>query len=195
MKNETELLQLIESSILKPPYIVVDHKNFLTDDLINIIESIAKIKHIVVFSDPMFITTSNPNMRIIHSDVEYVNDTMSWKDIYCGLNFELNPSTNIFQWYDTSNSLKLPPNIPQNEIMSKLSGCHYGERMKHGIRDFKKLDETIVDNNTITLVRTDTPHLTIYDSVSRRCGISVRIDESNISSWDQVLELFKPLYN
>lgn len=83
-------------------------------------------------------------------------------------------------------------NLDEATKFKTLHGIHYVRRGHFGIPDGAiKLDETVIDG--ATLVRTDVPHMTAYDSqLHRRISVSVRFDESQFDSWNQVVEQLKP---
>lgn len=185
-------------------FAALDAREHITDEVNDILISVGiKPKSFVIFC-----TGDNSSIlqrRIIHSDIFWDDATRSWRDVHCGINWELG-GTNLFSWYDMSKLPQLYPEVvadaqgqraPHPMYGGKstvLNGLHFGLfRNRTGIPTTAvKIDETYID--APTLVRTSVPHLTMYNHNRKRYGISLRIDESNINSWEDALELFKPLY-
>lgn len=133
--------------------------------------------------------------RLIHTDIRLGADGW-WKKIIFGLNWEIENSTNEFSWWDMTGLTEIYPFEEQPEGFSKykiLNGIHFIERAKFGIPEgATQLDSTMIDG--ATLVRTNVPHLTVYKSNAyKRLGISIRFDERDFRSWDDVVERFRPL--
>lgn len=179
---------------------IYDPAGQLTEELEEILASIGvTVTHIVLFcSGRSFSFKEN---RIIHSDLTWDNDSKSWKDIHCGINWELG-GTNTFSWWDMSQIKPVYPLAPYkgfgpmgpiiNETSATLNGIHYENRLKHGIhKDAVQLDEVNIE--CPTLVRTSTPHQVVFRSDGLRVGVSLRIDESGLASWEDCLAKFKPL--
>jgi hypothetical protein len=182
---------------------VLSIDQYITEELRDILQQHnIQLKHLIVFCAGNNVAAANK--RIIHSDIYWDQASRSWKDIHCGINWELDGS-NLFSWWDMQALTKQYPMMTRtlaglephsmygtdrNHI---LNGLHYGNKraMKGAPAGAVQLDQTYIDGPT--LVRTDVPHMTVYNSPRRRFGISLRIDESNVNSWDEVLELFKPL--
>lgn len=133
--------------------------------------------------------------RLIHTDVRLGADGF-WRKIIFGLNWEIENSSNEFSWWDMTGLTEIYPFEEQPQGFSKykiLNGIHFIDRAKFGVpAEAKQLESTMIDG--ATLVRTDVPHMTLYKSNTyKRLGISIRFDESDLSSWDDVLERFRPL--
>lgn len=127
--------------------------------------------------------------RVIHTDVSK-DETGKWKKLLFGINWEINSSHNDFVWWDTSACEELWPE--DDALRPLLNGIHYGKRRTPGIpENAVKAAQTTIDGPT--LVRTDVPHITVYhNETENRLGISVRFDESEFETWDQVLEKLRP---
>jgi hypothetical protein len=83
--------------------------------------------------------------------------------------------------------------VPQD--LDYLNGIHYGKRMQLGIPDKAiKIAETLIDGPT--MVRTNMPHMTLYNGHSdlQRIGVSVRFAEAGINSWEDALEFTNKLH-
>lgn len=138
--------------------------------------------------------------RVIHKDQYWDYQNKEWKSYHCGINWELR-ATNLFSWWNMDALPAMPPKPPYKSInghvvidteLAKLHGVHYRKRLGMGIpAGAIKLDETYIDGPT--LVRTDVPHLTVFDDTSIRVGVSLRIDETELNSWDKIVERFTPV--
>ena len=149
---------------------------------------------------PRFVTlfgrndqTSALEDRLIHTDLS-MNPDGSWRKCLFGINWELEGSHNVFSWYNMDRVKAIWPTeeLSKNSKYKLLNGIHYVTRGNMGIPDDAvKLDETVIDGPT--LVRTDVPHLTLYESTTyKRLGISVRFDETAFKDWTDVVAVFSP---
>lgn len=131
--------------------------------------------------------------RLIHADVA-MTAAGSWKKLLFGINWEIEDCHNVFSWYDMTKIRECWPDeeLSEHSKYKILNGIHYVHRGHMGVPlGAVKLDETVIDGPT--LVRTEVPHLTLYKSNTHtRLGISVRFDESDFGSWQDVLDKFKP---
>jgi len=198
---------IIDWSALKsklPRNVVMSNKNFagsfslldinkhLTTEVLDTLGHAGiTVTHLVVFSNGK--SRTNDVERMIHSDVKWDREDNSWKSIHCGINWELE-GTNLWKWWDmTAYPAVYPtgPMTPENHI---LHGIHYERRGRSGVHPNARLIEQAYIPGP-SLVRTDVPHSTIFgkEGYTPRAGISLRIDETNISSWEDAVELFKPL--
>lgn len=127
--------------------------------------------------------------RLIHTDLAMTADG-TWRKMLFGINWEIEDSHNEFSWWDMSKIKEAWPDeeLSEHSKYKLLNGIHYIARGHMGVpEEAVQLDATIID--CPTLVRTDTPHLTIYKSPThKRLGISVRFDESNFNTWDDVVK-------
>ena len=174
---------------------VYKSQGLLTPEIEETFDSIGiKISHIVLFCNRR--SFSNEKNRIIHSDLTWDYKNGAWKNFHCGINWEMIGSTNLFSWWDMSKHKAIYPQKPdEDEIANNkfiLHGINFDRKLQQGIHEHAvKLDEVIIDRPT--LVRTDVPHMTVFKSIGVRVGISLRIDESQLNSWDEIVEKFKPL--
>lgn len=182
---------------------VLSIDRYITDELRDILQQHGiQLKHLIVFCAGNNVTREDK--RIVHSDIYWDEASKRWKDIHCGINWELDGS-NLFSWWDMQALPKkyplmtrtiaglVPHFIYGTDRNHVLNGLHYGDKraLKGVPAEAVQLDQTYIDGPT--LVRTDVPHMTVYTSPRRRFGVSLRIDESSIGSWDDVLKLFNPL--
>jgi hypothetical protein len=148
-----------------------------------------------------------PENRWVHTDITSVQDprtmcsleNIQWRICSFGINFEIFDNENTFYWYEnTDNSKALMPVIDEKTSLRSawLSGIHYGEkRSVGGVPDYLKHIATTTIRGKPTLIRTDTPHRTLFSlapGVPYRVGLSVRFYEN--WTWNEALEIFKPLY-
>jgi hypothetical protein len=186
---------------LTSQHTIYDPAGRLTDELTDILDSIGvKVTHIVLFCSSRAVSFNQT--RMIHSDLTWDKTAKTWKDIHCGINWELCGGTNLFSWWDMSKTKSVYPLPPYtgmdangpiiNHNAATLNGIHYNNRMTLGIhKEAVKLDEVNIDGPI--LVRTDVPHHTVFYSDKVRVGVSLRIDETDLQSWDQIVDKFKPL--
>jgi hypothetical protein len=148
--------------------------------------------------------TVSSGKTLVHTDITLVDN--KWVKIPCGINWEITDSKASWRWLDVKNSQEFYPEQDSGyyEYPRGLNGSiHYNQRYKSYSRDlypdpyFDTYDvlETLTVNPTqCYLVRTEVPHSIEFESQkSNRIGISVRFDTSQISSWDQAVEIFKPI--
>lgn len=161
--------------------------------------------------------------RLIHRDI-YKNANNEWDKIYCGLNWEMFNDSTWSWWDMSAIPEVPPIEGEENEKFQTerlakglqkrwfngvhytreeeilwFNGVHYShanERLELGIHDGAvKLHEDYVLQQAPTLVRTDIPHLVMFHPRAKfRYNVSVRVDEKDIGSWEDALELFRPLY-
>ena len=188
----------------KLPYqhTIYDSAGLLTDELTSILDRIGvKVTHVVLFCSSRAVSFNQT--RMIHSDLTWDEKSKAWKDIHCGINWELCGGTNLFSWWDMSKTKSVYPLPPYtgmdsngpiiNPTSATLNGIHYNNRLTMGIhKEAVKLDEVNIDGPI--LVRTDIPHHTVFASAKVRVGVSLRIDESELNSWDKIVEQFAPVY-
>lgn len=175
---------------ISPPYEILEPDQILTEDIVELFRSIGlSAKYVVLFSNNN--SRVSLDHRVIHTDVTLGPDG-KWKKIIAGLNFELDEeSTNEFIWLDMSAYREVLPDVLIDRKFQLLNGIHYIERSARGIpAALLAVNSTIIDK-TPTLVRTDVPHITKYDSYYPRVGVSIRFDETNVSSWDDIADRFE----
>ena len=163
---------------------------------------------IVIFTWPT--GTNTMDTRAIHRDIT-LDQYGRWQSLRFALNWEINPYTvTEWIWFDMS---ALPEVFPASgtrpSYLQKLSGLHYGTRMKRGI----PAEAVVLERTKFTgpnLVRVDIPHNTAYETIfpmdgqertsslesdswlqGKRAGCSIRFDESNWHSWEECLAAFK----
>lgn len=180
---------------------IYDPEGLLTDELVNILDSIGvKVTHVVLFCSGRGL--SFKETRLIHSDLTWDEERKSWIDFHCGINWELS-GINTFSWWDMSKTkpvYPLPPYSGMNENgpiinteLAILNGVHFDNRLQMGIhKNAVMLEEVCMDGPM--LVRTDVPHQTVFTSGKVRVGVSLRIDETELNSWDKIVKQFAPVY-
>ena len=170
-------------------YEVYDAKDVLTDEILETFTDLELEPTIVViFSDND--ESKGEKDRLIHTDIFKTNS--GWKIMKFGINWELGDSTTLFSWWNMKTLKEVYPDdtkvLPSK--FYKLSGIHYINRRQLGIpAEADKLAETYIEGPT--LVRTDIPHMTVYSGTEIRRGMSVRFNETSISSWDDIVEKLK----
>lgn len=170
-------------------YDLVEPGEVLTDEIMDIFSDLKlKPKFVSLFGSMIMQRTSTLETRMIHTDIQQLPN-LTWKKMLFGINWEIGDAENIFSWYDMS---KLPEVYPGVVVPSKfktLGGIHYIKRFNNGVPEGAvKLDETTLTYDTgPTLVRTNVAHLTVYKSkLLPRVGVSVRFDESDFDTWEDV---------
>jgi hypothetical protein len=170
-------------------YEVYDAKDVLTDEILETFKDLELEPTIVViFSDND--ESKGEKDRLIHTDI--FKTKSGWKIMKFGINWELGDSTTLFSWWDMKTLQEVYPDDTKLFPFKfyKLSGIHYVNRRQLGIpEEAEKLAETYIEGPT--LVRTDIPHMTVYSGSGIRRGMSIRFNETNISSWDDVVEKLK----
>jgi hypothetical protein len=171
-------------------YDLIDPVEILSDEILGIFESMKlQPKFVTIFGRGDKV--SSLANRLVHTDLT-MNTDGTWRKMLFGVNWEIAPDCyNEFSWWDMTRIPEAWPNeeLSENSKFKHLNGIHYGStRGQMGIPDGAiKLDQTVIDGPT--LVRTEIPHLTVYNSPTyRRLGLSVRFDESNFNSWDDVVK-------
>ena len=188
----------------QPRFISKNHKNFdphglLSDEIEAVADQVGiKFTNIVCFCSGR--SKSFNETRLIHSDVYWDYENKAWKNYKCGINWELRAS-NLFSWWDMNAVMAVPPLAPYITVdgepvvdhdLAKLHSVHYKKRLSLGIpKEAVKLDETYITGPT--LVRTEVPHHTVFDDTDIRVGVSLRIDETELNSWDKIVERFAPV--
>ena len=196
----------VRAEFLTPRFMTKNHKNLdpaglLSDELEAIAKELdIKFTNIVCFCSGR--AKSFQETRVIHSDVYWDYENNAWKSYRSGINWELRAS-NLFSWWNMDELVTVMPAHPYirheghitiDDDLAKLHGIHYGKRVNLGVpKNAVKLDETYITGPT--LVRTDIPHQTVFDDTDIRVGISLRIDETVLDSWDKIVERFSPVIN
>jgi hypothetical protein len=141
----------------------------------------------------MFCANSNhasQEQRVLHTDIAKING--AWEKLYCGVNYELNGSSNRFSWWGTTLTESYPP-LSWTKINPKLMGIHYNERNQRGIDPETTHLIEEVEITVPTLVRTDIPHMVTFNSPHRiRKALSIRFKE-NWNTWEEAVKSFLPL--
>lgn len=149
--------------------------------------------------------TTPLTQRVIHSDLVTKEDPRlvktlhgaEWRPATFGINFEITGATNDFYWYKLPEDCQpVPPVIKDDTPLwwAWLHGQHYGGRGAAGIPEGAvELARTTVTTHP-TLVRADIPHATSFTCPpgQRRISCSIRYYEN--WTWEQALEIFKPLF-
>jgi len=168
-------------------YDLVKPRDVLTDEIMDIFSDL-KLKPTFVSLFGACNRTSSLSNRMIHTDIQQQSD-LTWKKMLFGINWEIGDAENIFSWYDMSKLTECYPEVLVTSKFKTLSGIHYGKRFNLGIPDDAvKLDDTLITFDTgPTLVRTNVAHMTVYKSKQLlRVGVSVRFDESDFDTWEDV---------
>lgn len=193
-RNEMNILMLLGGRRILG-FGVFDPRRYIKSSVLDAIEQLGvRVKDLIVFNNNRNPDSTAIEKRALHKDISWNSATESWQQVYCGINWEISAgSKNLFSWYDTSMLMDVPPpRGPYGPISAALDGIHVVYRGYNGVPfNAVKLDETYIDMPT--LVRTDVAHITVYGGDKNRYAISLRIDETDIHSWQQVEELFLPL--
>jgi hypothetical protein len=144
------------------------------------------IEFIVIFS-------KNPGyIGAIHRDVYYNETEDCWKDLFCGINFNLDQSTSILSWYNVTAKEILPPK--KHKSLLRVEGVHYGVRAN---KDFKDRTEyVLIDKHYTTsmpvLVKTNIPHAVENPGPTYRFGVSIRFQGN--PTFEECVEKLKNYY-
>jgi hypothetical protein len=192
----------VRAEFASPRFVNKNHKNIdphglLSDELEALAKALdIKFTNIVCFCNGR--AKSFNETRLVHSDVYWDYQHNTWKNYKCGINWELRAS-NLFTWWNMDAVVAVPPLSPYTTVddevvidhdLAKLHSVHYKKRLSLGIpKEAIKLDETYITGPT--LVRTEVPHHTIFDDTDIRVGISLRIDETELNSWDKIVKQFE----
>lgn len=201
VKNPEELT----TRILTGGYNLTKPRDVLTDEVMDIFHQHGlKPSFVALFGRND--KSGQVESRMIHADLQASKpitaeslqnpELLGWKKLLFGINWEILGSSNTFSWWDMSAVKECWPNEPMTAAGIKftyLNGIHYGRRGQLGIPEGAiKIEET--DITGPTLVRTEIPHMTLFHNPNvNRVGISVRFDERQFNSWNDVTEFFKPL--
>jgi hypothetical protein len=180
LKNQQDTYQTIHYDI----------DQFLSQELLSVLHSINLTpKFFIHFGQPSDLT----HTTCLHSDIIRIDN--NWVPVPAGIMWDLTPGTSDFKWYDTSALTTVPPPEHLVAYMPTFNGHHYGSRHGEDVSQCKLLDHLVVKRNTPYLVKTDTPHQVTYISdVPMRISINIRFDVNDISTWQQALEKFQPLF-
>lgn len=177
---------------INAPYDVLSPEETLSDEMLTTFQDMKlEPKNVVLFGRNN--KSSTLESRVLHSDLALSADGF-WRTLLFGINWEVTGSENVFSWWDCQDIKQAWPNelLEEDSRFKKLNGIHFIQRGYGGIPPgATKIDETVIDGPT--LVRTDVPHMTMYRSaVHNRLGVSVRFNESQFASWNQIVEYFTP---
>jgi hypothetical protein len=193
-QERTKNTELLEKWVPTPPvdFGFMEPELVLSAQLLDRFKSIgASVRTVVLFGQrPGSVPVKE--QRLIHSDV--VNDTGSqWEKITCGINWEFYAYTvTKFHWWDTGSLTEVWPD-GLSDYYNKLNSIQYGHRLKRGTDGARLLDTAEITHATPTLVRTDIPHSTEWNTVTEpRLNISVRFSET-WHSWEEAVRFFRPL--
>ena len=146
---------------------------------------------------------SSHDKRVLHSDLTRIdplpwkeNDDPTkkvWKNIICGINWEITGSITEFTFWDTEKLEKFFPVRQGLDLKyDYLNSIHYIKRGNFGVPDQAvKLDQINISSKPV-LIRTEIPHITTYSGPNIRIGASLRFKET-WDTWDQALEIFAPI--
>jgi hypothetical protein len=159
------------------------------------------LKKIPLEEDYVAVFTNNNketsiDKRMIHSDIKLGEDNR-WKEIICGIHYELLDSESEFLWYDMK---QVPEILPLSEKdntrelkFKRLNGIHFDKRGSFGVPKTCELLESVKIEGPL-LVRTNVPHTVLYKNPNRnRYSFSLRFKET-YNSWEEALEIFKPFF-
>ena len=187
----------VSSTFITGGYNIVKPHKVLTDEVMDIFSDLKlKPKFVSLFGGLMR-RSSSADTRMIHTDLYQLPD-LTWKKILFGINWEIGDAENIFRWYDMTGIKEIWPLVVVPEKYQTLSGIHYIDKFKSGIPEGAiLLDEVVMTyDGGPTLVRTNAPHMTIYKStLLPRVGVSVRFDESDFDTWEDVTAFMQQIKN
>jgi hypothetical protein len=190
LKDKEGFIKHLAANPVVGGYNIYDDR-VLSEEVIDAFSQIGlKVKFVAVFSRND--SQSKIPDRLIHADCTLAEDGKTWKKVYAGVNWELHENENEFSWWDMSAIKECWPAEILPKKYDSLNGIHYGKRGQLGL-DPKAvcLEKAIVSGPT--LVRTDIPHMVLYQSgPAKRASISVRFDP-DFNSWEEAVEAFKPV--
>lgn len=174
----------------RPGYELFGPRDILSDEVLSCFDQMQiQPKFVVLFS--LNDKQSQSNNRSIHTDIQLRSDD-TWRRQIFGINWEIEESDCVFSWWDMSKFKEIYPDNITGSDYQLLNGIHYVFRNYSGVPDGAiKIEETAI--NGPTLVRTDIPHMTVYDSRTyNRIGISVRFIERHLGTWEDIYRRFLP---
>jgi hypothetical protein len=148
------------------------------------------VSHVVLFSKP---TGRREEHAMMHTDINWDNNTKTWEKEIFGVNWELTDTETIISWWKTSRQEIYPDSIDSS---ISPEGIHYGSRYLLGT--FEKTDtrlDSVINTKAPMLLRTNEPHTIDVLSnslVQNRVALSIRF-ENKFNNWEEVITKFKPL--
>jgi hypothetical protein len=146
----------------------------------------------------LFGFAKNQQQKIwIHTDI--VSDDNQWVRLPFGINWELVPSTTIFNWWDVEGQIEHYPDASMHAPgQRRLQGIHYSDRVSEftdkTVLDFdrcKIIESVEFKHHTPYMVKVGIPHNVEYKTThSQRIGLSVRFPIHQIPTWERALEVF-----
>ena len=199
-----EKLLNIKSEHPDQPYQIIrfDVQEFLSDDILDLLRKQYVIpKYLISFGyKKEMYDVPGQDRGFLHSDIFY--DSGKWVDIPCAINWEISPTKSKLTWYETNVDTPIfwpdtapfeartnqPGSVPQ-------AGKHYGKRQNKDSSDFTPIDSLDFETSVPYLLRTDLPHdVKVQSRNIDRLSISVRFAYQDITTWEQAMEIFKPLF-
>ena len=167
-----------------PTYISIS-LDFVKKEIINIFKEInLEVSGAILFRKRPSATSP------IHKDL--VLEDNKWKMCSYGVNWNLDGTHSIMEWYDT-NEKEIWPGIPFYKSAFILCGINYGLMGSTNTNSDKFKLLSSLNLTTPTLVRTDIPHrVKNLDVIDRWC-VSLRFKQN--LSWLEAVPLFSKLYN
>jgi hypothetical protein len=168
-----------------PSYVYISIEN-VKDDVLNLFREY----NIELTAAVLFCKKPNA-INPLHSDV--VLTDQGWQDWACAINWNLTEAESTMWWYESTDEKMHPDKIEKNSNDYILSGIHYGHWNNIKINPEKtKLLQEYKLISTPCLVRTDIPHQIKNNDTKDRWCLSLR---PNVNySWEEALEIFRPLY-
>jgi len=163
-------------------------KDFLTSELIEIFQQLGvEPENLAHFGSPK---NSTGGSRL---HIDLVNKNYTWVTVPFAINWDLTPGTLDLSWYDTTGLTVFPP-TDEHLRTCDTGGIRFGYTSWDDKHDLVPIETLSFERNTPYLVRTDVPHQTRYMSLDPvRVSVSLRFPPHIISSWQQALEIFKPI--
>jgi len=191
LNNSKNWTQLAHKKIDNMPfegvsYVFFDPHEVLSGEVIRIFNTIdIKLKCVVVFSGSEKNKTRDDAK--IHNDVWF--DNGAWKNVCCGVTWELGECDAFFNWWDMSSFEKVIP-VRYPTVYDNLRGVYYKNDKQI---QAKYLIESVHVTQP-TLVRTDIPHSVNYKYYgdSQRTAVSLRFHERNMS-WVDLVSVLNPI--
>ena len=167
-----------------PTYISIS-LDFVKKEIIDIFKGIKlEVSGAILFRKRPFATSP------IHRDL--VLEDNEWKMCNYGVNWNLDNTHSIMEWYAT-NEKEIWPSIPFYKKDFILSGINYGHMGNTNIPLDKVKLLSSLELTSPTLVRTDIPHrVKNLDVIDRWC-VSLRFKQD--LSWSEAEQIFSKLCN
>jgi hypothetical protein len=172
--------------------VYLDSLSILNEELIKILQKLGADPGMVVIFESLEQERKN---AYLHKDLIWKNN--NWATVPCAINWELQPTQTIIQWFNTDFCNEYWPNADFNNTTwpkKYLNGIGYVPGDTDGVPDNAVLVQQAEINNTSPILfRTDVAHCVNFKSQwPNRFVFSLRFN--NITTWDHAVEIFQKVF-